>query len=131
MRLTRESIVEIFRYGLGTVVAFALDIGLLTLLVSRLGVHYILAAAISFVVGGVVLYLLSVRFVFRHRRISDRGVEMSFFIALGIVGLGARIGRLHFRSELRPAPVAAVFGARRLTGHLRAHQCRSRHVRRP
>src|SRR5688572_21787437 len=61
MRVTRESLVEAFKYGLGSVGAFAADVGLLTLLVSGLGVHYVLAAAISFVVGGVVLYLLSVR----------------------------------------------------------------------
>jgi putative flippase GtrA len=87
MRVTRESLVEAFKYGLGSVGAFAADVGLLTLLVSGLGVHYVLAAAISFVVGGVVLYLLSVRFVFRYRRITDARVEMSFFVALGAVGL--------------------------------------------
>jgi putative flippase GtrA len=87
MRVTRESMVEAFKYGIGTVIAFAVDLGLLTWLVSGLAVHYILAAAISFVMGGVVLYLLSVRFVFRYRRIADRRVEMSIFIALGAVGL--------------------------------------------
>ncbi len=87
MRLTRESILEVFRYGLGTIIALAVDVGVLTLLVSGLRFHYILAATISFVVGGVVLYVLSVRFVFRHRRISDIRVEMSSFIALGVLGL--------------------------------------------
>jgi putative flippase GtrA len=78
---------EFIAYGLATCVAFAFDVGLLTLLVSGAGLHYLLGAAISFLSGGALLYWLSVRFVFRYRRLVNRSAEFSSFIALGVVGL--------------------------------------------
>ena len=85
--LPAERVREVVAYGLATLVAFSLDIGLLTLLVSRLGIHYAVAAALSFVAGGVLLYALCVRFVFRMRRVANRTLELSYFVALGIAGL--------------------------------------------
>ena len=78
---------EFIAYGFATCLAFALDLGLLTLLVSRVHLHYALAAAISFMSGGALLYLLSVRFVFRFRRLANRSAEFSSFIAIGLVGV--------------------------------------------
>jgi len=78
---------ELFRYGLVSACAFAVDVGLLWLLVARAGVHYLVAATISFLAGGVVAYLLSIRFVFSHRRIQTRSAEGTAFIALGLAGL--------------------------------------------
>ena len=78
---------ELFRYGLVSVCAFAIDISLLWLLATRAGVHYLVAATISFLAGGVVAYLLSVRFVFNYRRVQTRSIEATAFVALGIAGL--------------------------------------------
>jgi putative flippase GtrA len=88
--LTHERLREVFTYGLATGFAFGVDIGLLTLLVSRLQFHPVLAAALSFTVGGVVLYFLSVRFVFRKRRITNRTLELSYFVGLGVAGLAVQ-----------------------------------------
>jgi putative flippase GtrA len=85
--LSHEHVRELVGYGLATVVAFALDIGLLTLLVSRAGMHYVIAASLSFIAGGVLLYVLCVRFVFRARRVANRTLELSYFVALGVAGL--------------------------------------------
>lgn len=78
---------ELFAYGFSTCLAFAVDIGLLTLLVRYAHLHYALAAAISFLSGGALLYFLSVRFVFRYRRVANRSAEFSSFIAIGLVGV--------------------------------------------
>ncbi|MEO8018510.1 MAG: GtrA family protein [Pseudomonadota bacterium] len=78
---------ELVRYGLVSVCAFAVDVGLLWLLVSRGRVYYLTAATISFLAGGVVAYLLSIRFVFTQRRLQARTVEGTAFVALGLVGL--------------------------------------------
>jgi putative flippase GtrA len=86
----RASIVEFGAYGIATGVAFAVDIGLLTLLVSTVGLHYVLAATLSFVTGGVVLYLLSVRYVFRFRRLTNPMLELTWFIGLGVAGLAVQ-----------------------------------------
>jgi len=85
---TRDQLIEIFRYGMVSACAFAVDTGLLALLHFRFGMHYLVAATLSFIVGGVVAYLLSIRFVFVHRRIDSQAVEGPLFVALGLVGLG-------------------------------------------
>jgi putative flippase GtrA len=67
--------------GLGT------DLGLLALLVSVTHLHYLVAATISFICGGALVYVLSVTLVFRFRRIDHRALELFYFIALGVAGL--------------------------------------------
>jgi putative flippase GtrA len=74
-------------YGLASVAGLLTDVGLLALLVSVGRVHYLLAATISFVCGGAVVYALSVTWVFRFRRIDNRALELSYFVALGTAGL--------------------------------------------
>jgi len=83
----RALIVEFSGYGAASAAAFVLDVALLALLVDALGWHYLAAAAISFITGGLFLYLVSVRFIFRHRRIGNRALELSYFVALGSIGL--------------------------------------------
>jgi putative flippase GtrA len=78
---------EIVRYGFISVVAFAVDVALLALLTGKLGVHYLAAATASFIAGGVVAYFLSIRYVFRHRRLQERTYEGVAFVALGVAGL--------------------------------------------
>ena len=85
--LQREQLLELIRYGLVSAAAFAVDAGLLALLHFKFGVHYLLAATVSFIVGGAVAYALSIRFVFSHRRIESQAVEGPAFIALGLAGL--------------------------------------------
>jgi putative flippase GtrA len=78
---------EVGSYGAASFVALATDMGLLVLLTSYAHVHYLVAAALSFIAGGAMLYLLSVTLVFRFRRVRNRAVELSAFVALGIAGL--------------------------------------------
>lgn len=82
---------EIVRYGLISVVAFALDVALLALLANGLGIHYLVSASGSFIAGGVVAYVLSVRYVFRFHRVPTRSVEATVFVALGTVGLAVNV----------------------------------------
>jgi putative flippase GtrA len=79
---------EVVRYGMISVVALAVDMALLALLTQILHVHYLLAATCSFLAGGVVAYLLCVRFVFRYHRLQVRFMEAVAFVALGVAGLG-------------------------------------------
>jgi putative flippase GtrA len=74
-------------YGASSACALAVDVGTLQLLNAVLGIHYLIASTLSFVAGGVVLYALSVKFVFKARRVDNRTLELSFFLALGLVGL--------------------------------------------
>jgi putative flippase GtrA len=78
---------EFSGYGLASLVGLGVDVALLQLLVSIGHVHYLIAAVISFICGGAVVYALSVTFVFRFRRIDRRGLELSYFMVLGAAGL--------------------------------------------
>ena len=73
---------------------------------------YLVAATTTFVGGGVLLYALSVRFVFSHRRTTKRAVELPSFVALGLLGLIVnllviRIGVEAVRLSLMHAKLAA------------------------
>jgi putative flippase GtrA len=70
-----------------SVLAFALDVAILYVLVQAAGVHYLPAATCSFLAGAVLAYVLSVRFVFKYRRLSDARLECAAFVAIGIVGV--------------------------------------------
>jgi putative flippase GtrA len=78
---------EFGAYGAASAIALAVDVGLLQLLTSLLQVHYLVAATVSFISGGIALYGLSVTFVFKTRRVDSRTLELSFFLALGLAGL--------------------------------------------
>jgi hypothetical protein len=82
-------------YGLASAAGLLIDMGLLALLVTTFGAHYLLAASISFVCGGGVVYVISVTLVFRFRRIDRRAVELSCFVALGAAGLLVNAGVMY------------------------------------
>lgn len=81
--LLRESVI----YTAGAAAAFATDFGLLWALVEKAGLHYLLAATISFLAGTVVVYWVSIRHAFRFRRIEDRRAEFGYFATIGAVGV--------------------------------------------
>lgn len=83
---------EVVSYAAVSAIAFACDLGTLMLLVQVLHWHYLVAASAAFIVGALVAYLLSVRYVFRFRRIDDRRVEFAGFAAIGAIGLAANAG---------------------------------------
>ena len=82
-----ETAHEFVRYFVASAIALAVDVGMLWLLTSVLGVPYLISAAISFALGIVIIYLLSIRWVFDARRMRSAQVEFAAFLAIGIVGL--------------------------------------------
>jgi len=87
LHLMRKLVLELLGYGLASAVALAVDVAALEALVKLAGWHYLAAASVSFIAGGIVAYLLSVRFVFRFRQMDDHALELSCFVGLGVVGL--------------------------------------------
>lgn len=88
-----------------SVIALAVDMGVLALLVHDASLGYLPAACISFCVGLLVSYTLSVSWVFKHRRLSRKPLEFASFAVLGSLGLGVnamvmslavRVGGLHY-----------------------------------
>jgi len=85
-RLLPEGLRELILYGLVSAVALAVDWGLLVLL-TWLGVDYLIAAGLGFCVGIGVAYALSIQWVFAHRPIADRWREFTGFLGVGLAGL--------------------------------------------
>ena len=90
----RQLVHELYRYGLVIGCAFAVDVGSLTGLVELADWPYLPAAIVGFTLGSLVAYALSVRFVFKYRRVEDRRLEATIFITLGAVGIAANAGMM-------------------------------------
>jgi putative flippase GtrA len=71
-----------------SLVSFGLDFGVLALLTEAAGLYYLLSAAISFLLGTSLSWLLSVRWVFDVRARASKLVEYGLFVLVGAVGLG-------------------------------------------
>jgi putative flippase GtrA len=106
--------------------AFWLDFGVLALLTEVAGLHYLVSAAIAFLVGTTLSYVLSVAWVFDTRRVASKTAEYALFVLVGAVGLALNEGLLWLFTEplglhyLLAKMVAATvifgwnFGARKL-----------------
>ena len=81
-----QVLLDLSGYGLVSIVALGCDWGLLIGL-DGAGLPYLAASTISFSVGTVVAYALSIRLVFPTRRAVSREAEAGGFFAVGIVGL--------------------------------------------
>ena len=80
--------IQLIRYGFVGGCAYVVDFGSLYLLTDHLGVHYLLSAAIAFLLGLVTNYILSIVWVFHTRSVEDRKKEFFIFAVIGAVGLG-------------------------------------------
>ncbi|ATQ68444.1 MULTISPECIES: GtrA family protein [Methylosinus] len=78
---------DLFKYGLASVAALALDYSLLLTCHRAFGLSYPIAAAIGFSSGLALVYLLSIWFVFEDRRSVRPSLEFSAFMAIGLAGL--------------------------------------------
>ncbi len=85
---TESTTIQFIRYVLVGGFAFVLDFGALVLLTSRAGIHYLVSAAIAFLLGLTANYLLSRAWVFPRRVMRNAGIEFAVFAGIGLIGLG-------------------------------------------
>lgn len=85
---TDKTGIQFFRYIFVGGVAFLVDFGSLYVLTDYVGIFYLISAAIAFILGLVINYLLSVNWVFNRRTLDNKTAEFSIFAIIGIVGLG-------------------------------------------
>ena len=81
----------LLRDGVGyfgvSALALGVDYGLLAVLHRACGLHYLVAATLSFTAGLLVSWSLSTRFLFRNRRKLSTGSELLGFCLTGVAGL--------------------------------------------
>jgi len=75
------------RYFAASALALAIDSGVFIGLHRLAGLDYRIAAPIGFLFGLVLVYVLSIRWVFRQRRLKDTRAEFVLFAGLGLAGL--------------------------------------------
>lgn len=87
---------EFVRYFIASGIALAVDVGLLTLLTSIVGVPYLISGAVAFIAGLIIIYVLSIFWVFEKRVVRSVLREFTVFCVIGIVGLGINEAILWF-----------------------------------
>lgn len=109
-----EGLRELVLYGLASALALGVDWGLL-LILTKLGVNYLVASGTGFTSGIGVTYVLSVSMVFRHRPVADRRREFVGFLGVGLAGLILTQGlmalwveALHWTPGLAKIPTAGI-----------------------
>jgi putative flippase GtrA len=85
---TNSTLLQLFRYTFVGGFAFVVDFGSLFFLTEYFHIHYLVSAAISFIFGLIVNYLLSIKWVFNGRVMNSRLTEFIIFSLIGLVGLG-------------------------------------------
>lgn len=86
-------LIQLFRYGFVGGIAFVVDFGFLWMLTEKVGLHYQASACISFILGLVTNYFLSVKWVFSAtpgatRPSAGRLAEFAAYALIGVIGLG-------------------------------------------
>ena len=83
----RTVIQEAVGYTAVSACALCADVAILYVLVHYFSWWYLAAATVSFLVGLLLGYSLSVSLVFKYRRLKDQRLEFASFAAIGIVGV--------------------------------------------
>ena len=92
MNKCNSTVVQFIRYVIVGGGAAVIQWGLLVLLKELFGTNANLANAVGFVGGLVFNYLISTRWVFDSSSVKNKGVELSAFALIVIVGLGINQG---------------------------------------
>ena len=79
--------IQLFRYLWVGGFAFVVDYGCLFLLTEIFELYYLVSAAIAFILGLAVNYLLSTLWVFPDSRLNNRMIEFMGFASIGLIGL--------------------------------------------
>jgi putative flippase GtrA len=84
---TDKILIQFIRYFVVGGTAFIVDIGSLYILTEFFGIYYLISASISFILGLITNYLLSISWVFNKRTLDSKKLEFGVFTLIGIVGL--------------------------------------------
>ena len=91
---------EFLRYFVGGLVALAVDFSLYVLLTEYAGWHYLVSAGFAFCAGLMTIYVFSIRWVFRARRLESSLHEFAAFAAIGATGLALTVAILYILTDL-------------------------------
>jgi putative flippase GtrA len=91
---------QFLRYIFVGGIAYAVDFGSLFFLTEVIKIHYLISAAIAFILGLLTNYTLSIFWVFARRALTNKQMEFLIFAVIGLVGLGLNEGIIWFFTDL-------------------------------
>lgn len=80
-------VIQLFRHTVSGGFAFVLDFAVLYILTEFVGWPYQVATILGYSVGILITYFFSVRWIFHHRKIKNKSLELTIFIVLNLIGL--------------------------------------------
>lgn len=83
----KQLIAQILKFGVVGFFCFLIDFGITTGLTNFFGVHYLISKFLGFVISALVNYILSLKFVFTHKKEMDKKKEFTVFLILSSIGL--------------------------------------------
>ncbi len=83
---TEDIYIQLFRYLFVGSVSAILDISILFILTEYVNLYYLVSATLSFVIGGIVNYVLSKIWIFTKNK-YQASKEILFFFIIGFIGL--------------------------------------------
>ena len=97
---TNDTLIQLFRYTFVGCLAFIFDFGLLFILTEYFNIYYLISAAIAFLLGLTINYLLSIIWIFEKRSIKSKHIEFIIFALIGIIGLALNEFFIWFFTEI-------------------------------
>lgn len=93
-------LLQLFRYIIVGGFAFIIDYLLLYILTESFNLYYLLSATISFIVGLIINYLLSILWIFKTSKYNSRSLEFTIFGIIGLFGLGLNALLLYIATDI-------------------------------
>ena len=97
---SQDTIFQLIRYGFVGGIAFVADYFSLYAFTEYIGIPYLVSAAIAFMIGLTVNYVLSNIIVFTTHRLQNKWLEFAIFAIIGVIGLGLNELIMYCASEL-------------------------------
>lgn len=77
---------QLVRYGMAALLGLLIDIGVVIFAKEVLGLGYLIAITLGFLLGLIATYILSNKYVFGKSKVN-KGTEIALFAFVGVVGL--------------------------------------------
>lgn len=84
----KKLLAQFLKFGAVGIFCFFIDYFTFKVCSSVLGIHYVVASILGFVISVVVNYILSMKFVFESKEDMSRRKEFIIFVVLSLIGLG-------------------------------------------
>lgn len=117
---TKEEIATMWRYGLGSTFSYLINLAILYTLTDICGLHYQIGTIAGYTSIVIVSYILSVKWIFKQRKIASRGKEFVAFtlitifaMVMNMVSMWVFTGLLHWHyiiSNITTNFLATIWG---------------------